>query len=91
MYPEKYFAESTKKFCIVNNKWNCKLKLQNYCRIKEMILLIKVKLKKFCKSINNIFFPPHKKTVFSLRLNILIKISEIHNKLTYLTKHFPKF
>ena len=42
-------------FCISNKKilhhqqkkWNCKLKLQNYCRIKEKISFIQLKLKKF--------------------------------------------
>ena len=38
-----------KKFVSSAKKWICKLKLQNYCTIKEKILLIEIKLKKFCK------------------------------------------
>ena len=39
-FQKKFFASSAQKL-------NCKFKLQNYCRIKEKILLILVKLKKF--------------------------------------------
>ena len=37
-----------KKFASSAKQKNCILKLLNYCRIKEMIFLIIVKLKKFC-------------------------------------------
>ena len=34
-----FFANPTKIFALSAKKWNCKLKLQNYCRIKENISL----------------------------------------------------
>ena len=37
-----------KNFASLAKERNCNVKLQNYYRIKEMILLIHVKLKKFC-------------------------------------------
>ena len=43
------FAIPTKKICIVSKKMDLQIKLQNYCTIKEKILLIEIKLKKFCK------------------------------------------
>ena len=48
--PTKNFVSSAKK-----KKWISKLKLQNYCTIKEKILLIEIKLKKFCKKYKQYF------------------------------------
>ena len=39
-----FFAIPTKKIASSAKKWNCKLKLQNYCSITEKILLILEKL-----------------------------------------------
>ena len=61
-FQHRNFASSAKK-------WNCKQRLQNYCRIKEKILLIQVKLKKFCKSINDIFFLRNKTVFFTSNEN----------------------
>ena len=43
-----FFQFLQKKIVSSAKKWICKLKLQNYCRIKEKVILIQIKLKKFC-------------------------------------------
>ena len=48
MIDDFFSIKIKKKIALSAKKLNCKLKLQNYCRIKEKILLILVKHKKFC-------------------------------------------
>ena len=52
-----FFQFQQKNFASSAKQWTCKLKLQNYCRIKKKILLVTVKLKKFCLNMGQqIFF-----------------------------------
>ena len=59
--------------------WNCKLKLENYCRIKRMILLIQIKML-------TIFFSPRNKIVFLLQLKHFLTTTKM-----YSTKHVLLF
>ena len=48
IYMQLNYLQLKKNVLSTKKKWNCKLKLQNYCKTKEKKLLNQAKLKKFC-------------------------------------------
>ena len=73
-----------KKISSPTKKWNCRLKLQNYCRIKEKILLIEIKCNKFCwnfvKLLTIFFFSLQQIRLFTSTTNFAQNNQNVLNK-----------